>query len=827
MLNLEQQRAVDAWDRPILVMAPVGTGKTNVIADRAARAIQNGFPANRILCLSFTNKAAREMRDRLMHLLGKPAGEITVRTFHGLCAGILRGEASTLGLDGDFLIYDEEDCRETFRQVWQRRRIDVPAEDLDRFDFLCFDAAGRARLSRYDDDPPRTAQEIFDERLRNSYWKALDKQQRIPFPEMLREYVAELRENHALDFADLILGVNLLWDQHPDALARWRARYPWIQVDEIQDTSRAEYRILSKLAFAGRNLSFFGDIDQTIYEWRGSAPFEVLAQYKKEFARVEEIRFIRNYRSTETILKACSAVMARELIPQVAERGEAVKVHEANNLNAEAAWIAERIQRLHQSAGLPYGDVAVLTRTNFTARDLSLEFEKLGLPHLQVEQFKFFQRAEVKNTLAHVRILINPHDGNALMRFLKTPPKGIGEAAIQDLRGAPRAAGLKLGDLLDWGTLQEGDPFAHINDEIVVFDVETTGLDIENDEILEVFALRCGGAGIAEEFHAFLKPTRPVGESENIHHISDAYLAEHGRDAKEALEEFAVFCGGRAMAGHNVLSFDLPLLRSQCARLKLTEPLPPAVFDTLDLTRRFYKMARYTLGAIAENLNLKTKPTHRADDDVRATAELLALLRAKINEGRKARRDAVAKYKQRFEPPARMVARWKARMLTDRPAELLTRILDESGLAEAYEAEKDGFKRVAHLKELVRLFEKFDEAALPPRVALTNAMNVAALGSDLDRQGGDQAKVVLLTAHQSKGLEFDTVVIAGATDDEFPSRRSQREGRQEEEHRLFYVAMSRAKKRLYLTYPARDPWGRKTLPSRYLGLLPKDAIEVE
>ncbi len=268
-LNPEQLGAVSLIRQPILVMAPVGTGKTDVITLRAAGAVRQGTAADCMLCLSFTNKAAREMKSRLYEFLGKQAGEISTRTFHGLCAGILRSEAQTMGLDADSVIYDEEDCRDLFGKIWRRYGIKVPREEYDRFEFLLFEASGNARLSRYNDDTPSKPADIFHKLLEDSSLKSIDRRQDFRFPEMMNDYVAALRENHALDFSDLIRGVNILWDENPAALARWQRKFSWVQVDEVQDTNRSEYRILSKLASPGRNLSFFGDLDQTIYEWRG------------------------------------------------------------------------------------------------------------------------------------------------------------------------------------------------------------------------------------------------------------------------------------------------------------------------------------------------------------------------------------------------------------------------------------------------------------------------------------------------------------------------------------------------------------------------------
>ena len=828
-LNEEQRRAVDAWDRPVLVMAPVGTGKTKTLALRAARALAAGIEPRRILCLSFTNKAAREMQTRLASVVGKPAQEVTAKTFHGLCALILRAESKVLGLDGDFLIYDEEDSTELISRLWKSAGIQTDHRDVEKLNFLLNESASKSRLARYDEVEPRRPQQIFEGLLQQSGWGHYLLRERIDFARLLRDYVHELRENHAVDFTDLITGVNRLWDEHPAVLQAWRAKFVWIQVDEVQDTSRAEYRILCSLAGPGTVLSFFGDIDQTIYEWRGSAPFEILQNYRERFEPLE-LPLVRNYRSTRAILQACASLIrscpgavTADIVAQQAEEGEAVRIVEAADPSAEAEWIAAQVDGLHRS-GLPYSEIAVLARTNFTARDISKVFGELGIPHLQVEQQKFFQRAEVKAALAHLRLLVNLHDANSLMRVLKTPPKGIGEATIEKLRGEPRAAGLKITDLLDTVVLQAGDPFAlpiqALNaGQVVVFDTETTGTDTREDEIVEIAAAKCDVTGALSAFHAYLRPNRPVGESQAIHGWSDDFLKKHGRDPAEVIEEFRRFCSGSALAGHNIFGFDIPILDSFSRRRGLDGWTEYRTCDTLDLARRLLKVPRYTLGHLADALKLDAVPTHKAMDDVRATVELLRLLIRRLEAGEATRRSAIAAATKSFAPLARRLDAWRDRARMERPHELLRRIIDESGLADHYATQKDGAHRTKNLEELCLVVEANDQQNLPPAEALVQVLNVASLGNDLERRATDEDRVPILTVNQAKGLEFDTVFIANAADDEFPSFRSKREGRMAEEHRLFYVAASRARKRLIITWPKTGTFGKKRLPSPFLAAL--------
>lgn len=829
-LNAEQRLAVETIGRPVLVMAPVGTGKTLVLTERTARMLDSGMDPERILCLSFTNKAAREIRDRLTARFGRAAQSITARTFHALCANIVRSESETLGIDADFLIYDEEDCAEVFSRISSRYGVSLAREDRERWHFLLVRAASLARLSKYDDDPPRGPKQVFEELLLASNLGRPDLASQIRFRTWLEQYLHDLRENHALDFTDLVRLVLELLEQHPAAFSRWAGRYCVMQVDEVQDTSRSEYRILAALAEAHGQLSFFGDIDQAIYEWRGSAPFEIVGDYRQRFAPVE-IRLKRNYRSTRAILAACynviraaSSSVTTELIPEAQSAGEPVDCREIATPREEARWIARAIKRLHEEEGVSYAQCAVLTRTNFTARDLSRWFDEMRLPHVRVDQFKFFQRAEIKSAVAHLRLLLNPNDGAAARRFLETPPKGVGDATLARLRETPPEAALRVCDLLRVSTFEDGEPYARLlaamdAADVVVFDTETTGTDPSRDEIVEIAAARCGWNGVQAEFRALIAPSRTVGAAEAVHGYSDAFLAEHGRPAPEVLSEFLAFCGGSVLAGHNLAGFDIPILEARLAACGLSLPPPVRSYDTLDISRRLLRLPRYTLADLAVHFRLNSEPTHKAMDDVRATVELLRELAARLRAASALRLEAVRAHGGRFFPHAERLEAWRAASSVERPPELYERVLAESGLRSHFLAGEEGQRRVGHLEELGNILKRLDSPEIPPRQSLLEGLNLAALGADIDRYTDGAGLVPVLTVHQAKGLEFENVFVANAVDGEFPSWRSQREGRLAEEHRLFYVAISRARRRLFITWPAVNGRGRPVAPSRYLALL--------
>ncbi len=836
-LNAEQRRAVDAWDDCLLVMAPVGTGKTSALAWRAANAIGHGVPARSVLCLSFTNKASRQMRERAAAVLGDDATRITARTFHSLCAMVLRGDAGALGLDGDFLIFDDEDARSTACEI--AVRMGVAAEKRERLGFFLSNALQEIRLSAFatlsgGSQSGRTQEDQFQDLRDKNAPPGLRVPSTFRFAQLHAEYVHALRESHALDFADLVIGVNRLWQESEPSLRRWQERFQWIQVDEVQDTNVSEYRILRALAAAHRRLSFFGDVDQTIYEWRGSAPGEILASYRKEFAPVREILLTQNYRSTRAILRACSSVVhalegavTEAIIPHSLQEGDAVVLQGCATVKDEAEWIAATLKELRQTEQIRYSDCAVLVRTNFNARDLSEQFQRLKVPHLPVENVKFFERMEVKDAMAHLRLLLNLNDVQSTLRFLERPSKGVGPATLKELRGAPRDAGMNLGDLLRTTTYEWGEPFAPLLEawrmgNLAVFDFETTGLDPSLDEICEIAATRRGPEGSLQgetHFHAYIRTERPVGESSQIHGYTDEFLAANGRPASVVIPEFLEFLGQSVLTGHNINGFDVYFLRAALRKLDLDQ-VRPLCFDTLEISRRLFRsLKRYSLSALSAHFGISLDHAHEAHADVEANASLIDVLCKRLDETAPARQDAVRSNAARFEPLAKKMVKWGERMSQERPDELLTRILDESGLAEYYQKDPNERKRLEYLKQLVAFCRELDDPLLPPEMAYREVVENVTLATDLDRQANREDKLAILTVHQAKGLEYPVVFVAMATDDNFPSSRSKREGRLSEEHRLFYVAISRAKQRLYLSWFERDSRGNRTIPSRYIAFV--------
>src|SRR5690606_2650272 len=355
--------------------------------------------------------------------------------------------------------------------------------------------------------------------------------------------------------------------------------------------------------------------------------------------------------------------------PRRAPKGEPIVIHFAASAEAEAKWIARKIEQLrHEAAAaggaLPYDRVGVLVRANYRAQDMSRVFERAGLPHVTVEQFDFFRRQEIKDAIALLRFALNPADAFSFRRTLRRPPQGIGDATLAAVEEA-HEHGLRLVDMVSPLTRRFGEPFAHILEAyergaVTIFDTETTGKMPGYDEIVELAALRLEGGRVAGSFRKFLRNTVPVGDSEQIHGWSDEYLREHGEDPARVLAEFADFAAGSVLVGHNV-NFDISMVQGQAERLGVRVPMDSWA-DTWEMARRFVRADNYSLEKLVETLGLSAGRAHHASYDVQATCELLQHLMPAVRRGAAARREAVARFRHQFEPVARRMDALRAQV---------------------------------------------------------------------------------------------------------------------------------------------------------------------
>jgi DNA helicase-2/ATP-dependent DNA helicase PcrA len=434
-LNPVQQEAVTAPDGPILVLAGAGSGKTRVLTHRVAHLIrERGLSPFSILAITFTNKAADEMKERVAALVGPVARRMWVSTFHSACSRILRREAARLGLRSSFSIYDQSDSVRLVGYVLRDLGID-PKRLPPRQVHAAISAAKNELLGP--DDLAGRALTPYDRRV----------------AEVFREYQKRLTDASALDFDDLLTGTVRLFREHPDVTSRWQARFAHVLVDEFQDTNLAQWELVRTLTEGHRNVMVVGDADQAIYRFRG-ADYRNLLRFEEAFPDASIVVLEQNYRSTQTILDAANAVIANNAgrrpkhlwTDQIG--GELISRYLAEDERDEALYVAREVHSLVDGGTHRYGDLAVFYRTNAQSRVLEEVFVRSGIPYRVVGGVKFYDRKEVKDVLAYLRALANPDDEVSLKRIVNTPKRGVGDTSVAKVEAYGAAGGLTFGAAL-------------------------------------------------------------------------------------------------------------------------------------------------------------------------------------------------------------------------------------------------------------------------------------------------------------------------------------------------------------------------------------------
>ena len=423
-LNEAQKRAVLATDGPISVLAGAGSGKTRVLATRVYHLVRTGVPADRILAVTFTNKAAREMRNRVRAMLGDDAATPFVATFHGLGRELLESFGSVIGVPRFFSVYDRDDSEKVIAEAL--KKLDVSTKELSP-------RAVMGRISKAK-GAGMTAASFYEKQARSSFGNRI-------VAEAWRHYEKALAEEKALDFDDLIVKPVALLEEHADVREAAQRRWRYVHIDEYQDTNDLQGRLANILAAAHRNLFVVGDIDQTIYTWRG-ATIENLLEFEKTYAGAETIILEQNYRSTKNLVDAANAIIEqnknrKEKRSTTANgAGEPIVVHAALSAETEARWIARKARALMR-AGIPPEEIAVLYRTNFQSRALEEGLLREGVPY-KLLGTRFFERKEVKDALAWIRLALEPSRQADKVRAAGSPPRGIGKVLLAKLAAGQR-----------------------------------------------------------------------------------------------------------------------------------------------------------------------------------------------------------------------------------------------------------------------------------------------------------------------------------------------------------------------------------------------------
>ncbi len=432
-LNPSQQEAVEAVQGPVLVLAGPGSGKTRVLTHRVASLVlRHGVFASHIMAVTFTNKAAREMRDRLKDLIGDEVLRLAIGTFHANCARILRRDGEAIGLASNFNIYDTDDQLGLVKQALKEQNVD-DKKHTPRSILAAISAAKSELVSPETYQPKNYPQEVAGR--------------------IYTRYEALLRANDGLDFDDLLMKTVVLFSRRPEVLDRYQERYTYILVDEFQDTNTAQYELVRLIAAKYRNVFVVGDEDQSIYSWRG-ADYRNVERFRKDYPDARVILLEQNYRSTQAILDAANAVISRNLqrtrktLRTDRSGGAKIWSIETYNESEEAKFVVDEIERLVTTGAAKRGEVAVMYRTNAQSRALEDAFVWRGKPYRLVGATRFYERKEIKDVLAYLRLIHNPNDNVSLARVINVPTRGIGASTLADLSAFAARHGVSIFEAL-------------------------------------------------------------------------------------------------------------------------------------------------------------------------------------------------------------------------------------------------------------------------------------------------------------------------------------------------------------------------------------------
>ncbi len=419
-LNPAQREAVEAIEGPVLILAGPGSGKTRVITHRIAYLIKVcGVSPRRIMAVTFTNKAAREMEERLHRLVSGSVKDLTVGTFHAICARILRRDGKTIGIDSKFVIYDDDDQISLLKRSLQEVGLD-PKQYAPRAIQSAITAAKSRMLTPA--DYLQYSRSYFEEVVQRVY----------------ERYQQLLTESSALDFDDLLMKAVHLFRQSPELLAKYQSRYLHLQVDEFQDTNLVQYELMKQMAGKYRNICVVGDPDQSIYSWR-SADLRNILNFEKDYPEAKVVLLEQNYRSTKMILETASHVISanQQRKPKSLwtdnESGVPAAVIETYTEQEEAQFVVNEIDNLVNRGEVKPGDCAVMYRTNAQSRVLEEAFIRYGMPYKLVAGTRFYERREVKDVIAYLRLIQNPYDSVSLLRIINVPQRGIGQRSLAEL----------------------------------------------------------------------------------------------------------------------------------------------------------------------------------------------------------------------------------------------------------------------------------------------------------------------------------------------------------------------------------------------------------
>ena len=742
-LNPAQREAVLTTEGPLLVLAGAGSGKTRVLTFRIAHMLGDlGVKPWQVLAITFTNKAAAEMRERLAALIPSGTRGMWVCTFHAMCVRMLREDADLLGYTGQFTIYDDDDSKRMVRDIMQALGIEQKQFPINMI---------RSKISS-----AKNAM-IGPEDMLKSADSPNDKKAAQVYLELERR----LRAANAMDFDDLLVRTLELLRTRPEVLDKYQERFRYISVDEYQDTNHVQYEIANLLAAKYQNLMVVGDDDQSIYSWRGADITNIL-DFEKDFKNCKTVKLEQNYRSTGHILSAANAVVRhnsqrkdKRLFTAEGD-GEKIQAFQASDERDEGRWIAGEIEKLH-AKGTSYDDIAVFYRTNAQSRILEDMFLRAGVPYKIVGGTRFFDRAEIRDVMAYLKMIVNPADEMSVKRVINTPRRGIGSTSIQKIEQLARDNRCSFFQACEIACAETGMFSAKVRNGLSSFVSlvrEGRRMDGELKDVVEMIVDKTG--------------------------LLQAFRAEGTMESESRAENIQEFLG-------------------VAAEFEETHEDIEGTLESLEELRAA-GVADVPAGAEPEPVVVSAPAPEPGPSAPASSFEALV-----------GARDAAG------SNPLDSLAS---------PALSPQDALAAAIAGNAYAAPTEMPAGAVHADEIERTYGPLTCKALPA------LMEWLALRSDLDSLAGETHAITMMTIHSAKGLEFPAVFVAGMEEGIFPHVHdfggSDDPGKLEEERRLAYVAITRARKRLFLTYAAtRRTYGSTSANprSRFLNEIPFEDIE--
>ena len=742
-LNSAQREAVLTTEGPLLVLAGAGSGKTRVLTFRIAHMLGDlGVKPWQVLAITFTNKAAAEMRERLAVLIPSGTRGMWVCTFHAMCVRMLREDADLLGYTGQFTIYDDDDSKRMVRDIMQALGIEQKQFPINMI---------RSKISS-----AKNAM-IGPEDMLKSADSPNDKKAAQVYLELERR----LRAANAMDFDDLLVRTLELLRTRPEVLDKYQERFRYISVDEYQDTNHVQYEIANLLAAKYQNLMVVGDDDQSIYSWRGADITNIL-DFEKDFKNCKTVKLEQNYRSTGHILSAANAVVRhnsqrkdKRLFTAEGD-GEKIQAFQASDERDEGRWIAGEIEKLH-AKGTSYDDIAVFYRTNAQSRILEDMFLRAGVPYKIVGGTRFFDRAEIRDVMAYLKMIVNPADEMSVKRVINTPRRGIGSTSIKKIEQLARDNRCSFFQACEIACAETGMFSAKVRNGLSSFVSlvrEGRRMDGELKDVVEMIVDKTG--------------------------LLQAFRAEGTMESESRAENIQEFLG-------------------VAAEFEETHEDIEGTLESLEELRAA-GVADVPAGAEPEPVVVSAPAPEPGPSAPASSFEALV-----------GARDAAGS-----NPLDSLAA----------PALSPQDALAAAIAGNAYAAPTEMPAGAVHADEIERTYGPLTCKALPA------LMEWLALRSDLDSLAGETHAITMMTIHSAKGLEFPAVFVAGMEEGIFPHVHdfggSDDPGKLEEERRLAYVAITRARKRLFLTYAAtRRTYGSTSANprSRFLNEIPFEDIE--